>query len=914
MEESVFVGLEHEIEALRGQLEKSLAGQGQVCFITGQAGSGKTALVHQSIRQALATDPDLVMAMGSGNAQVGVGDPYLPFREALAMLTGDATAQKASGKVAPENANRLRAIMVRSVQVLVEVAPELIGIFVPGATLAGTVGKAVVEKAGWMEHLDELAKPKIASAGPIVEQSRIFEQYTAYLQRLSAKTPIILFLDDLQWADNASIGLLFQLARHLETSRILILGAFRPNDLALGRGGGRHPLEPVVNELTRYKGDVVIDLDAIPEPLSRQFVDAMLDAEPNELGQAFRQALFHQTGGNALFTVELIRALQERGDLLRDGAGRWRESDSLDWDALPARVEGVIAERIDRLSDELKQLLTVASIQGEQFAAEVVARVQAMVEREAVRRLSDDLQRRHRLVTAQGPVELGHLRLSLYRFLHNLFQQYLYSSLDDIERAYLHRDVGEVTEALFAEQTEEVAAQLARHFEESGILAKAAAYRLQAGNRAQRMSAHEEAASHLARGLELAASLPPSTERMQLELDLLTSLGTTLIPMRGYASPEVAQAFARGRELCRALGDPPRVIPVLFGLCLLYMAYGDLGKARAEGERLLQLAQQAGDVSYVVGVHYPLGVISFLQADLEGSRSHYEQCAALYDPKRDRDLARQQGQDPAVVSLLFLSWVLWMQGYPEQALVRAETALRLAEEIDHPYTRTLAVLLSADFYHFLSDWSRCQAQAERGLGLANKWHFPFSQAGCTMHLGVALAQQGDLERGIDILRQGLDAWKATGNRMALAYWDARLAETYLLAGKREEGLAALDESFRHQEEIWFQPEQYRIGAELLLLRPGHHVEAEASLRKSLHLARSREARSLELRAAMSLARLLRQQGRAAEGRDLLAECYAWFTEGFDTPDLREARELLDGSLTDVNRPWGESEDHIEPVV
>ncbi len=892
MQEEVFVGRKHEIGELKGYLDRSLAGQGQVCFITGQSGSGKSALVRHFMQQALAADPALVVAVGSGNAQVGVGDPYLPFREALAMLCGDSAAQVAAGKVAPENTDRLRAVAARSVQVLVEVAPELVGLFVPGATLVGTVGKAVVTKVGWMDQLDELAKPKPAGASPMVEQSRIFEKYTLYLQRLSTKTPIILFLDDLQWADNASLALLFQLGRHVDTSRILILGAFRPNDVALGRGEGRHPLETIVHELARYQGDVTVDLDTIPETVSREFVDAVLDSELNELGQSFRQALFHQTGGNALFTVELVRALRERGDLVRDGDGFWREGPSLDWNSLPARVEGVIAERIDRLSDELKQLLTVAAIEGEQFIAEVVARVQAMVEREAIRRLSDDLQRRHRLVSAQGLVELGHMRLSLYRFLHNLFQQYLYSSLDAIERAYLHRDVGEVTEELFAEQTEEVAAQLARHFEESGIPAKAAAYRLQAGNRAQRMSAHEEAAAHLARGLELVATLPPSAERMQLELSLQTSLGTALIPLRGYGSPEVAQAFARGRELCRALGDPPRIIPILFGLCLFYMACGELAKSREEGERLLQLAREAGDVSYEIGVHFPLGVICFLRADLEGARSHFEQCADLYVPQRDRDIARQQGQDPAVVSLLFLSWTLWMQGYAEQALEKVEMAQRLADSIDHPYTKTQAALLSADSYHFLGDWTRCREQAEKGLELAAKWHFPFSHAGCTMHLGAALAWQGQLESGISKLRQGLDAWIAAGNSMALAYWHARLADACLLAGKREEGLEALDESFRYREEIWWQPEQYRVRAELLMLAPGCEVEAEAWLRQSLSLSRSRGFRILELKAATSLARLLQQQGRPAEGQGLLAECYSWFTEGLDTAVLQEAREVL----------------------
>jgi len=308
----------------------------------------------------------------------------------------------------------------------------------------------------------------------------------------------------------------------------------------------------------------------------------------------------------------------------------------------------------------------------------------------------------------------------------------------------------------------------------------------------------------------------------------------------------------------------------------------------------------------VIGVRFPLGVIAFMQADLGGARSHHEQGAALYDPKRDRDLARQQGQDPAVMSLLFLSWTLWMQGYPEQALAKAETALKLAEEINHPYTRTMAALLAADFYHFLSEWPLCQAQAERGLELASKWHFPFSHAGCTMHRGAALARQGDLESGIDILAQGLGAWKVTTTRMALAYWYARLAELYLLAGKREKGLATLDESFRHEEEVFWLPEQHRIRAELFLLAPGNEVEAESCLRRSLDLARVRGAKALELRAAVSLARLLRQLGRVAEGWELLAECYAWFTEGLNTPDLRQAKQLLDELRRDVERPSGRS--------
>jgi predicted ATPase len=901
MKEQVFVGRERELEELKRHLDATLAGRGRVCFVAGQAGSGKTALVRQFVQHALAADPALVAAFGSCNAQTGIGDPYLPFREALGMLTGDAAAQRSAGTIAPENTNRLRAVLVRSAQVLVEAAPELIGLFVPGGALVGALGRAVVKKVGWMDQLDELAKRKRGVGEPVAEPSRILEQFTAYLQRLSIKTPLILFLDDLQWADVASLGLLFHLGRHVEASRVLILGAYRPNDVALGRGGERHPLEPVVNELTRYHGDVSIDLDAIPEAVNRRFVDTLLDTEPNRLGPSFRQVLFHHTGGHALFTVELIRDMQERGDLIRDGDGFWAEGPSLDWGALPVKVEGVIAERIGRLDEELKEMLTVASVEGEQFTAEVLARVEAMSEREAIWQLSEDLQRRHRLVSDLGLAQLGHQRLSLYRFVHNLFQQYMYGRLDEAERVCLHREMGEAIEGLFAGETEEVAAQLARHFEEGGMPAKAAAYRLQAGNRALRMSAYQEAIGHLTRGLELLADLPQEPERLHLELAMQTSLGTARIATHGYASPEVEQAYARARELCRTMGDPPEVIPVLFGLCLYYMVHGDINRARTEEERFLSLVQQVGDVGYQVGCHFLLGATTLYQADLARSRWHLEQVVTLYDVGRDRDLAYQQGHDPGVVSLLYLSWVLWFQGYPVQATATMEAGLRLAEEINHPHTSTLAAFFASTFHQLMRQWPQCQREAERALQLAGRGQFPFWQAGCTMLRGSALVQQGRLEEGISVLQEGLARWEATGTQLALPYFRARLAEAFLITRSRDKGLEALEQSFSHTEEVWWLAEQYRLCGELLLLASGTEAEAETVLRKALGMARSQKSKSLELRVVVSLARLLKRKGRAVEGRDLLAKCYGWFSEGFDTPDLREARELLGVFEMDAER-------------
>jgi adenylate cyclase len=513
-ERSVFVARERELAQLNEFLDTALAGQGQVCFVTGEAGSGKTALVTEFARRAEKAHPNLIVALGNCSAQTGIGDPYLPFREILALLTGDVEAKLAERTISPENANRLRGLLRWSGNALLEFGPDLIDVLVPGAALVAKAGAFVADQVGWLEKLEKLMQRKAAHAGsPGLEQSHIFEQYTKVLRVLAAKQPLMLVLDDLQWADTSSISLLFHLSRRIGDSRILLVGTYRPDEVALGRAGERHPLEPVLNELKRYHGDIWVDLRQAAEAEGRQFVDALLDTEPHRLGEDFRQALFRHTGGHPLFTVELLRNMRERRDLVQDEEGRWIEGPALDWGELPARVEGVIEERIGRLEEELQEMLTVASVEGEAFTAEVVARVQAVDERGLIRRLSRELDRQHHLVGAQGVQRLGRQRLSLYRFQHNLFQKYLYNNLDEAERSYLHEDVGNVLEELYGDQAEEIAVQLARHFQEAGMVEKAVHYLSLAGEKATQVSAYEEAIALLTRGLELLQTLPESSER-----------------------------------------------------------------------------------------------------------------------------------------------------------------------------------------------------------------------------------------------------------------------------------------------------------------------------------------------------------------------------------------------------------------
>ena len=296
---------------------------------------------------------------------------------------------------------------------------------------------------------------------------------------------MLLFVDDVQWIDAASLNLLFHLGRNLEDSRILLLVAYRPDDVALGRDGCRHPLEAVVNELQRRHGESRIDLDQAMQTEGQVFVEAFLDTERNRLGAAFRNTLYSRTGGHPLFVIELLRSMQTQGDLVQDAEGYWIEGPKLDWDALPARVEAVIQEHVDRLAPDLREVLEIASVEGEVFTAQVVAHVRGSAERQLLRQLSQDLQKRHRLVQEQGEVALGATHLSRYQFAHALYQQYLYDRLGQAERRLLNGDVAAAMLELYGPNADEIAVQLAHHYQEAGRRKKAVPYLLSAGDRAR---------------------------------------------------------------------------------------------------------------------------------------------------------------------------------------------------------------------------------------------------------------------------------------------------------------------------------------------------------------------------------------------------------------------------------------------
>jgi len=904
----LFVGREAELLRLDGLLALALAGQGQVAFVTGETGAGKTALLQEFARRAARADERVLVVSGNCNAHTGRGDPYLPFREVLGVLAGDVETGRSQCLAPAVQAPRLRAAIPAVAETIAQQGPDLVGTFVAGpplvaraaallpAALAGGVSRGELARAhgGWLARLEELAARRTA---PPPEQVRLFEQVAAVLTALAGGRPLVLLLDDLQWADAGSAGLLFHLGRALAASPILVVGAYRPEEVSRGRENARHPLDAVVNELRRIFGHPALELDGGDAAEVRRFVDALLDAAPNTLGPGFRQALLQQTSGHPLFTVELLRDMQSRGDLVRDREGRWCEGPSLDWERLPARVEGAIAERVAQLDEAERELLLVAAVEGPSFTAEVVAHVQSAESRAVVRRLSGELDRRHRLVCAQGVRQVGQRRLATYSFRHILFQRYLYGRLDQVERAYLHEEVGRALEGLYGEQTEQIAVELAHHFHQAGDLARAIRYLRRAGDRAMSMAAYEEAVALFGRAIELVTALPPGPARDEQELTLQVARAVPLAGTRGYAHPDVERSYARARALCRTADPSPELFATLWGLFSYYLVRGEERPMRELAAQLGQLARAASDPALHMVGHWAMGVTSLYAGDPAAARAHLEQMAGRHG-QGDESAAVLFATDPIVACHFWMSWALWLLGRPDEAIGRSYEALALAERLGHPFSMAYALFTGTALLQFRREPQAALGWAEATIGLASRHGFSFFQGLGTVFRGWAMAEQGRANEGLALMEEGVAAARATGARIGLPHMLALLAEARGRRGDPALGLQLVDEALSLAEatgERHYQAELFRLRGVLLQGAPGRAGAdtPEACLRRAVELARAQGAVSLELRAAVSLCRLLVAAGRASEGRGALLACYARFEEGFDTPDLLEARALIE---------------------
>jgi len=840
-----FVGRQSELAQLARALASAQGSHGQIAGVMGEPGVGKSRLFYEF--KLLSQNGCLVLETFS--VSHGKAYPYLPLIDLLKhycqiTLQDDERKrrEKLTGKV---------LTLDRSLE---DTLPYLFALL------------GIAEPASPLPQMD-----------PQLRRRRTFEALKRVLVRESLAQPLILIFEDLHWLDTETQAFLTLLSESIATARILLLVNYRPE------------YHHEWGNKTYYSQ---LRLDPLGQVEAHELLTALL-GEVAEL-QALKRLILEKTEGNPFFMEEMVQTLAEE-QILGGERGHYRLERAPTALRLPPTVQGVLAARIDRLPAAEKELLQTLAVIGKEFAFSLLRQVAAQPEEELYRGLSY-LQGAEFIYEQMAFPEME------YTFKHALTHEVAYNSVLSERRRLLHERTGQGIEKVYRYRLEDHYSELSQHYRRSGNTPKAVEYLQLAGQQAAQRSAYAEAVTHLTTALELLQTLPDTPERTQRELTLRITLGAPLIATKGWAAPEVESVYTQARELCQQVGETPQLFSVLVGLWAFYLVRAELQTARELGEQILRLAQSVQDPALLLSAHYVLGNTLPLLGEFASARVHVERGITLYDPQQHHSLAFIYGEDPGVICLTWAASSLWCLGYPDQARTRINEALTLAQDLSHPFSLAEALLFAALLHQLRQEGHAAQERIEAMIALSTEQGFAYVLANGTLLQGWVLAEQGQTEAGIAQLRQGLAALRATGTEANRPYFLALLAEAYGKTGQVEEGLSVLDEALatvnRTGERMW-EAETYRLKGELLLaqssvrsLASSIQKEAEECFWKAIEIARRQQAKSWELRATVSLARLWQQQGKKEEARKVLAEIYSWFTEGFDTKDLQEARALL----------------------
>lgn len=898
---AVFVARDEELAWLDKKLKYALDRGGELVLVAGDAGQGKTTLLKNFGREAQSTYKDLVIAYATCEAFSGIGDPYLPLRNILTLLCGDVAAKQSTNVINQENAQRLWDMIPLSSQALLNDGSGLLNGFIAGEALVRRANSYTLERPGWLEDLEREVHLREGRPLPVnVEhgdsKQDLFDQYVRVLQALSLIHPLMLILDDLQWADSGSLSLIFHLVRRIERYPILILGSYRPADIRQIVDSIPHPLAELLPEFRRIFGNLEINLNQTNHENRRKFIDDLLDTEPNNFDTEFRQALYNQTSGQPLFTVELLRQMQEQKSIVKDEQGRWMVGEDLSWETMPAKVEAVIESRINRLSPDLRELLNVASVEGEEFSGELIAAVAGLEESGVIQRLSRELSKGHRLVEVSEIKRVGQQRLSFYRFRHNLFQKYIYDTLDLAEQTYLHEKVGNKLEQLYGENKSLVAAQLARHYELSGLTAKAIDYLLFAGKNAKRVSANDQAVNLLSRGIELLKQLPDRENLAETELALQVSLGPALVATQGYAAAQVERAFERARELCEQTGEVEQLAPALWGLCAFYQVRGKHRTAYQAAKQISEIADKSDDHDLRFLSHWMLGISHTHLGEFTAGKDHLERALNLYDGSRDDGLTFLYGQNPKVTCLNYLAINLWILGYLDEAVKKCEEAISYAEQLSHPYSHTFAHGTAALFHAVRRDSRSALQHSEMAFKLAKKSGFPFFLALGMIIRGWARFRSGKVSMSAKLVENGLTAMRVIGTELGRPFFLALMAET--AGADSKEGLNLLTSALEKADEnheLWFTSAIYWMEGKMGEQQKLPIDEISGKYWQAIEVAMDQDAKSFLLRGSAALIKLDEAGEKAPLAREMLRETYQWFETGIEDDLLVEAVEIIESS-------------------
>jgi predicted ATPase len=867
------VGRDAERAALWAGFDAAAAGRGSVLCVTGEPGIGKTTLVEGFLAELAASGRASASARGRCSERLAGTEAYLPVLESLDSLVRGEAGQSAA-------------------RLMRRVAPTWYAHVAPTEDRGSRTEDGGSRDEARFDPRSSILNPR--SPPPATSQERMKRQLLALLEEVARLRPLVLFLDDVHWADWSTVDLLAYLGSRCAGLRLLVVLTYRPTEMLLGQ----HPFFSVQLELQRREACREIPLRFLGRV---EVGDYLALAFPgHRFPTDFADVIHAKTEGNPLFLVDLLRYLRDRGVIAEQPDG-WALAQAIpDFRReLPESVRSLIRKKITQPGEPDRRLLAAASVQGYEFESAVVARVLARDVTEVEERL-EVLDRVHGLVRLRREQEFPDGTLTLrYQFVHALYHNALYAALQPTRRKTWSAAAAQALLDYHGGQGAAVAAELAVLFEAARDPGRAADYSLVAAENAARIFAHHEAVALARRGLAQLETMADTSERPRRELPLLVTLGLQLQVVHGYAASEAERAYARARALCEQAPEAPALFLVLWGLWMYYEVGSRLGESQELAERLFALARNAQDPARLLQAHFALAVTSLSRGELAATREHAEQAVTLYDPRRHSSHTHLYGQDPGVASRAFGAVALWLLGYPDQAIARSREAVALGKDLGHPTTHALALYFATILRQYCRDAPAVREGAEGTTAIAIEHGLSLWRATGLIMRGWALAEQGEWASGIAQMRQGLTGRVATGAETHRTYFLGLLAEALGGAGQVKESLSVLAEALALGQgtgTAFHGAELHRLHGELLLRQEATESacrEAEACFRRALTVARRQQAKSLELRVAMSLTRLYRQEGRAADARPLLAETYGWFREGFDTRDLQEAKALLE---------------------
>jgi tetratricopeptide (TPR) repeat protein len=840
------VGREQALGVLQRRLRRTLRGQRQIVFVTGEAGIGKTSLVD-AFSRTIPTDGGIRVIRGQCLEQYGTGEAYLPVLEAMGRLC-------------------------RNEQQVVN-------------TVRAHAPMWLLQMPSLLSAADrELLRKEVSGA----TRERMLREMGEALAVLTADVPLVLILEDLHWSDYSTLDLISYLATQRERAHLLLIGTYRDAELT----ASGHPLRAVKQELMAKRLCRVLPLEYLTEAAVSDYLAVTF---PGNRFQGDLAKLIHQhTDGNPLFMVNAVNYLLEARLIVFNGSN-WELSvdiASIEVD-VPDNIKQMIEQQVDHLGVESQSTLEAASVAGLEFSTPALA---AGLEEDprVVEARCYELARQGQYIKESGVQELPNGEVvTRFGFIHALYQNVLYERLPVGRRVKLHRLIAERGEEVYGKRTVEISTELAMHFERGRDYTRAAHYYKEGANKAIRRFAYQEAVDLASRGIELIEKLPETDEVINEALCLHLTLGVPLIAIEGYASPNVGKVYLKARELYEQLGDSPDVAEVFWGLWTFHTLSGELETALHLAERFLELGDRLPYAGIKLRAHWALEITYMHLGNFELALDHFDKALALYEPEAHRDDSYLYALNPGVIMPGFAAWALWTLGRSDQAVKRNEEALALARELSEPQGLAHAYLFAAVLYHLLRDQLTAQQYAEDAIDISEKHGIVMYQAMATIMHGGTLCEQDRESEAINQIRDAIAALDATGTSLVRPHFLALLALAFSKANQSKEALRVLDEAIamvNNKGERYYEAELYRIKGELLL--DSNVTEAEVCFQKSLEVADSQKAKAWQLRTATSLARLYRSQGKTQQARDLLKPIYDSFTEGFDTIDLREAASEL----------------------